>query len=187
MDTQSNKPLHPMIWVAGIAVILFSVVGIAAIMGWLPASMGALNNSNLHATDKQSTNASSPSPTHTHKARHVPKQAICKRCGVIESIREINTQGKSSGVGVVSGAVVGGVLGNQIGDGRGRDLATVVGAMGGAVAGNQIEKSVKSSRSYDITVRLDNGSSRVIHEIDPPTWQVGERVRIVNGAIRSNG
>jgi len=115
-----------------------------------------------------------------------PVQARCAECGVIDSIREVTTKGESSGLGVVGGAVVGGLLGNQVGAGRGKDAATVVGAVGGAVAGNQIEKSVKSTKSYDITVRFEDGSSRVIHEENASAWRPGDRVKVIDGAIRSN-
>ena len=113
-------------------------------------------------------------------------QAKCTECGVIDSIREVTTKGEGSGLGVVGGAVVGGLLGNQVGAGSGKDVATVVGAVGGAVAGNQIEKSAKSTKSYDITVRFEDGSSRVFHEANPSAWRSGDRVKVINGVIRSN-
>jgi outer membrane lipoprotein SlyB len=113
-------------------------------------------------------------------------QAKCTECGVIDSIREVTTKGEGSGLGVVGGAVVGGLLGNQVGAGSGKDVATVVGAVGGAVAGNQIEKSAKSTKSYDITIRFEDGSSRVFHEANPSAWRSGDRVKVINGVIRSN-
>jgi outer membrane lipoprotein SlyB len=82
--------------------------------------------------------------------------------------------------------VLGGLLGNQVGAGRGKDAMTVVGAVGGAVAGNEVEKRVKTSKSYSITVRLNDGSSRVIHAATLPAWHTGDKVKIVNGAIHSN-
>jgi outer membrane lipoprotein SlyB len=104
---------------------------------------------------------------------------------VIESVRAIETRGDGSGVGAVGGAVVGGLLGNQVGGGHGKDAMTVVGAIGGAMAGNQIEKSVKSNTSYEIVVRMENGSSRVMHEANQPSWRNGDRVKVVDGTIRS--
>jgi uncharacterized protein YcfJ len=44
-------------------------------------------------------------------------------------------------VGTAIGAVAGGLLGNQVGGGRGNTLATVAGAVGGGYAGNRIEAS----------------------------------------------
>jgi hypothetical protein len=38
MNTQANKSRYLPLLIVGIAVILFSTAGIAAIMGWLPAS-----------------------------------------------------------------------------------------------------------------------------------------------------
>ena len=128
-----------------------------------------------------STQADSP-------ARAYPStQRKCAECGVIDSIREVTAKGEGSGLGVVGGAIVGGLLGNQVGAGSGKDVATVAGAVGGAVAGNQIEKSVKSTKSYDITVRFEDGSSRVINEENGSVWRPGDRVKVINGVIRSSG
>ena len=113
-------------------------------------------------------------------------QARCAECGVIESVREVATKGEGSGIGAVGGAVVGGVLGNQVGNGTGKTIATVVGAVGGAVAGNEVEKRVKTGKSYEITVRFEDGSSRVINEASAPSWRTGDRVKIINGVIQSN-
>lgn len=43
--------------------------------------------------------------------------------------------------GTVIGAIAGGVIGHQIGGGRGRTLATVGGAVGGGVVGKEIQKN----------------------------------------------
>ena len=43
-------------------------------------------------------------------------------------------------VGIGAGAVIGGLLGNQVGSGRGRTLATVAGAIGGGMLGNEVQK-----------------------------------------------
>jgi len=113
-------------------------------------------------------------------------QAKCAECGVIDSIREVTTKGEGSGLGVVGGAIVGGLLGNQVGAGNGKDVATVAGAVGGAVAGNQIEKSVKSTKSYNITVLFEDGSTRVINEENGAAWRPGDRVKVINGVVHSN-
>jgi uncharacterized protein YcfJ len=41
-------------------------------------------------------------------------------------------------VGIGAGALIGGVLGNQVGSGNGRKLATVAGVIGGGMLGNEI-------------------------------------------------
>ena len=184
MDTQvlkTNRSLHPLIWMAGVAIILFSAAGIAALMGWIPASMGYPAGSSERArldqapqTPAKPAAAKAPAPAPA-RAAPVPLASAapapvkpapvkCADCGVIESTRAIEVAGVGSGIGAVGGAVVGGVLGSQVGGGRGRDVATVIGAVGGVVAGNEIEKRTKASQRYEVTVRLDDGSSRVVQE-----------------------
>lgn len=194
MMSENKRPFHPMMLAASIALILFCAAGTAAIMGWIPSSIGRnvdnvdmtnekqLAADNTKAGSENSRRASHPAKTQTIASNE--KQA-CAECGVIESVRVIETQGEGSGVGAVGGAVVGGLLGNQVGGGHGRDAMTVVGAIGGAVAGNQIEKRSKSTKSFEIVVRMENGTSRVMHEANQPSWRNGDHVKIIDGMIRS--
>ena len=105
---------------------------------------------------------------------------------MIESVREIEKTGDGSGLGAVAGGVAGGLLGRQTGNGRGRDVMTVLGAIGGAVAGNAVEKNVKKVKSYEVSIRFDDGSSRLITQSNPPAWRSGDRVKLVDGIISVN-
>lgn len=175
--------------VAGVAVILFSAAGVAAIMGWIPASFGQKGETAEQIKLSGKSGGSGSATDHkapNQVANSVPARVKCAECGVIESVQQVENRGEGSGVGAVGGAVVGGLLGHQVGGGRGKDVMTVVGAVGGAVAGNQIEKHVKSTTSYAITVRFDNGSSRVFNVANAPTWQSGDKVKIINDTIQSN-
>jgi outer membrane lipoprotein SlyB len=198
MDSQSGKFPHAIIWIAGVALTVVCAAGTAALMGWIPNSAGG--PADRTPIERQSANDATPAAPKPHAtaATNHPAQvahpaparvavaSTCADCGVIESVREIDTKGSGSGVGGVGGAVVGGLLGNQVGGGRGKDVMTVVGAVGGAFAGNEIEKRVKSTKSYEITVRLQDGSSRAISSATLPTWRTGDKVKLVNGAIESN-
>lgn len=113
-----------------------------------------------------------------------PRSNWCSNCGNVESVRKLTTRARGSGVGAAGGAVIGGLLGNQIGDGRGRDLATVAGAVGGAVIGNQVEGNMKATTTYEVRVRMDDGSVRSFTRETAPSLRNGQRVRIVNGGIR---
>jgi outer membrane lipoprotein SlyB len=64
---------------------------------------------------------------------------------------------------------------------------TVVGAIGGAFAGNQIEKQARASRSFETTVRMNNGSSRTVAQAAQPEWHDGDHVRIVDGVVQVKG
>ncbi|MCG6656505.1 glycine zipper 2TM domain-containing protein [Halomonas campisalis] len=47
-------------------------------------------------------------------------------------------------VGTAAGAIVGGLLGNQVGGGSGKKLATVAGAVGGGLAGREVQNRVEA-------------------------------------------
>ncbi|MFN0300628.1 MAG: glycine zipper 2TM domain-containing protein [Burkholderiales bacterium] len=110
-------------------------------------------------------------------------RAICYDCGTIESVRQVATAGEGTGFGAIAGAVGGGVLGHQVGNGRGRDVGTVIGAIGGAIAGHQVEKHVRKSSSYVIDVRMDDGSVKSFTQEAAPAWRNGDRVRTQNGVL----
>ena len=61
--------------------------------------------------------------------------AVCRECGVIDSVEAVQQKGEGSGLGAVGGAILGGVLGHQIGEGSGKQIARIGGAvLGGLVA-----------------------------------------------------
>jgi outer membrane lipoprotein SlyB len=98
------------------------------------------------------------------------------RLGTVESVQAVEVKGKGSGVGVVAGAVVGGLLGNQVGRGTGNALATVGGAAAGGYAGNEVEKHVKRHTLFKTSVKLDDGS---VHTYTVgQQYAVGARVKV---------
>jgi outer membrane lipoprotein SlyB len=96
------------------------------------------------------------------------RAAICKTCGQVESVQAIEQAAPPTGVGAVAGGVLGAVVGNQIGKGNGRTAATVLGAVGGGYAGHQIEKRTRTQTTYQVRVRMEDGSSRVFTRSQPP-------------------
>jgi outer membrane lipoprotein SlyB len=76
--------------------------------------------------------------------------------------------------------VVGGVLGNQIGGGTGKTVATVAGAAGGAYAGKKVAENTSRTR-YKVTVRMDNGHTEVCDQGSAKNLHVGDYVKISNG------
>jgi outer membrane lipoprotein SlyB len=55
---------------------------------------------------------------------------------------------------------------------------------GGAYAGHQVEKNVKSGRSYNVLVRMDDGSSRSFPFQTEPGFRQGDKVRVVEGRLQ---
>lgn len=105
------------------------------------------------------------------------------RNGTVTAVRPITIQKEgTTGAGMVAGGAVGGVAGSAVGGGTGRTLAIIGGALLGAVAGNAVEEQVGKKNGLEITVRLDNGETRVIaQEADVPI-SVGQRVKVISGA-----
>lgn len=258
MNTSPTPPargrLHPLMILAALAVVLFCLVGTAAILGWIPSSTGGTAERQLSEADRLALAATLPqgapqpapglapavpgqqlapgyvepansgapaqaavpaqayapaapaypataataaaAPVHEAPASKPAKKDVqvaaadngrnwCSNCGNVESVRTIKQRAEGSGLGAAGGAVIGGLLGNQIGGGSGRTIATAAGAIGGAVVGNQVEGNMKASTSYEIRVRLDDGTLRTFRQSSPPAWRSGDRVRIVKGRLRS--
>jgi outer membrane lipoprotein SlyB len=195
MEPVSKTRIHPLIASAAVAIILVSLVGVAAITGLIPGSRSAnsppvspitsdtsapLTSAEKAAAERDAERMNAPPPPPP------PIAEICESCGRVENIREIKHAAKTSGVGIAAGAVVGGLLGNQIGSGNGRLLGTVAGAAGGGYAGNEIEKRTHTTTSYEVIVRMENGRIREFPEA-AGAWRIGDPVRVVNGHLRSRG
>jgi outer membrane lipoprotein SlyB len=196
-----NGMLYPMMIIAAISVILFSIVGIATMTGHIPSALSEKKDASTELSAAVESGASAGKAAEIGKAAQSPaaiaprtttnsqqqRAAVCANCGVVESVQTQEAKGKGTGLGAVGGAVVGGVLGHQVGSGRGNDLATVAGAIGGGFAGNEIERNVKKTHSYVIRVRMEDGSYRTITQPTDPSVATGDRVRVENGKIVARG
>ncbi len=211
--TPTNK-LHPLMATAAGAVILASGVGIAAMTGAFnddekptpaPAPSVAATPTPVApvvaVTPKPATvvpkkevvthHVHHKAPTHKTIAQNDNYQAptntpaVCMDCGTVVAVQPIMAQAKPSGVGAVSGAIIGGVIGHQFGGGDGKKAMTAAGVVGGAMAGNQIEKSRQTVAGYEVSVQMDNGSSRTFNYDSAPKFSNGEKVRVSNGTLIS--
>jgi len=111
---------------------------------------------------------------------------VCHACGAVESVTPVERSTKPAGVGIgtVAGGVLGAVLGNQVGHGGGRTAATILGAVGGGFAGNAIEGHVRKETVYQVGVRMEDGSQRMVEVARPPS--VGSRVTVEGNVLRTS-
>ncbi len=198
---EENRKINPLIAAASVAVILFSAVGVGVMTGVIPSSKSSTETlskvESKTAPAPAATRApaahkpgpateSRPAKTHVAVNEPVAKPAaarVCTECGVIDAINAQDHKGAGTGIGAVGGAVVGGLIGNQIGSGRGNTAATVVGAVGGAVAGNEVEKRVKSTKDYKVSVRMDDGTFQSFTFDAAPPYAVGDKVKVIDGKL----
>lgn len=201
METTTRR-LHPLLTAAAISLIVFSAVGVAALTGALPNSRGS--SEPLERTVTMPAPVATPAaPAAKPKPRPVAR-AVAPRPpapapvaavepvkavalpgvgGVIESVREVEQPHDKTIAGPVIGGIAGAVLGHQIGDGRTRTVATAVGAGAGVLAGRAIEKNVRTDKTWETTVRLEDGSLQSFKSAAQPAWHAGERVRVLDGQI----
>ncbi|MBZ5486325.1 glycine zipper 2TM domain-containing protein [Halomonas aquamarina] len=102
--------------------------------------------------------------------------------GTIVAIRPVQIQADSRAGGLLGtggGAVIGGLLGSQVGGGTGRQLATVAGALGGSVAGSAAEERANRVSALEMEIRRDDGSDVVVVQRADHQYQAGQRVRLI--------
>ncbi len=80
--------------------------------------------------------------------------------------------------GTVIGALAGGLLGNQVGGGSGKKIATVAGAAAGGYAGNKVQENMQAADTYTTTETrcktVTDTSEKVIgYDVD---YRLGETV-----------
>lgn len=148
-----------------------SVLGLAAVLG-----LGACADMNTPAN----TYGSGPAYPQSSNSG-----GAYSTYGVVQSIELVRQNNTGSGVGLIAGAVVGGIVGNQVGGGQGKTAATVIGAAGGAYAGNEVEKrNQQQADAYKFTIRMRDGSYQTVMQTTNPDIRVGDRVQIDNGVAR---
>ncbi|CUR66158.1 glycine zipper 2TM domain-containing protein [Achromobacter xylosoxidans] len=122
-------------------------------------------------------------------AAPAPAAQACRNCGVVESIRQVQVPVKDNSdhlVGTIAGGVAGGVVGNQFGGGSGKTALTVLGAVGGALAGREVERNIRQQQTvthYELTVRMNDGSSRQFRSAQPFAFASGDHVRVENNQL----
>jgi outer membrane lipoprotein SlyB len=134
------------------------------------------------AAAKAAQEAATAQAAQAEKARLAQVAALCDSCGIVKEVRSEKRKGKGGAVGIIGGAVVGGVLGNQVGDGSGQKIATVGGAVGGAVLGNEIQKRVNRKTIHITSIQMKDGSMRTYESEAAPTWAVGNSVKLDSAA-----
>ena len=107
----------------------------------------------------------------------------CSNCATVEAVNVLQVSGNGGYLGTGVGAVVGGLLGNQVGSGGGRTAATAVGAIGGALAGREIERNRDAGQRYEVVVRYADGSTQTIPYENNPGFQQGDRVKVNDGVL----
>jgi outer membrane lipoprotein SlyB len=158
----------------GIRITTGAVLG-ALVLALAACSSAPQQSSDAHPGGYPSA-GTSPRPAEVQSARY----------GYVESVEALGSGAPSTpGIGAIGGAVLGGILGNQVGGGSGRVAATVGGAVVGGVAGHKVEEAVRAraGTGYRFRVRLDDGTYQTFTQEQHDNLRVGDRVRVENGRV----
>lgn len=163
MNAQVSRYPYLLLLIVNVPAILFCAGGLGVILGWLPAPAavygGAAPRGHLAAAVAQPVMAMAPAdPDQKGMPGKTRARKKCAECGVIVSMRGM----------------------------EGRDDDPGHGAADGTTAGSQYDVRVRSINSREITVRLADGSTRVIQDANPTGWRLGESLIIIDGATPSN-
>ena len=101
--------------------------------------------------------------------------------GVIISKRNVTVKGTESGIGAVSGAVMGGLGGSKVSE---NDAVSAIGAIGGAIVGGMVgakaEELIMRDNASEFIIQPDVGDPFTLIQINDEKLKTGDRVLIIN-------
>ena len=189
MTEQKNPLFVPLVIAAAISVIAFSGIGVAAITGHLSITHSSRLNpfssftnapasgiiqapvvsteSHKGLTRSRGETPSEGKPVNFQFGARVPgRKPVCPDCGVVDSI--IPGLAKPTAPNGNTQALAAGV-----------DGATIL------KVADKAEQLQNRSRpvGFVVTVHMENGTVRTIYESERPSFDIGERIKLVNGAV----
>lgn len=101
-----------------------------------------------------------------------------EECRDVAVTRQRPVQDQHQIAGTAIGAVVGGLLGNQVGGGNGKKIATVAGAVGGGYAGNKVQEGMQQRDTYTTTQTRCNTVNDISEKVVGynVTYSIGDQV-----------
>jgi uncharacterized protein YcfJ len=144
----------------------------------------------VRARDRYDNEAPPPLAQPTNEWRRRPSERIVEvpvssvhavvgapeqRCWVER--QQVNEPSGANAGGIIAGALIGGILGHQVGGGSGRDIATAGGAVAGAALGNNVANRNNTS-TRDVRRCESVGNQK------PEYWDVTYRYRGVDHRVQ---
>ena len=106
-----------------------------------------------------------------------------EHCEMVQVQRQAPVKDENRLLGTVGGAVIGGVLGSQVGGGSGKKVATVAGAAAGGYAGNRVQKSMQEK---DVQTTTEQRCKTVQEKSQKLVgYDVNYRIGSQTGAVRT--
>jgi outer membrane lipoprotein SlyB len=101
--------------------------------------------------------------------------------GIVISERNITVKGTESGVGAVSGAVLGGLGGSKVSDdGPISAIGAIGGAIVGGIVGAKAEELIMKGEASEFIIQPDTGEPFTLIQVNDERLKAGDRVLIIN-------
>ena len=100
---------------------------------------------------------------------------------VVASVREIDVNDPSIGVGTMAGAAAGGIAGSQIGAGGGNAIATLGGVLIGGGIGYLAEQEATATKAFEYILEKQDGDLMTLAQKEDMPLAVGSKVLILYG------
>jgi hypothetical protein len=187
MTTKKNLFLTPLVIAAGLSVIAFSGIGVAAITGHLSITHSGLNpfssfnsapasgliqapivstEGHEGLTRNRGETVAEGRPVNFQFGARVPaRKPTCPDCGVVDSI--IPGHARLAAGGIIHSLATG------------NESANILKVIGNANDGQNGSRTV----GFVVTVHMENGTVRTIYETERPPFDIGERIKLVNGSV----
>jgi outer membrane lipoprotein SlyB len=163
MNTQANERRHLPLLIGGVFVFLISGIAIGSL------AISAQGFDGIRAPSEPPDAAAVPAI-----AAPEARAYRCAECGIIESLREIVAPGEEAEANV-PGRIVSGKRGET------EAKRSAIETKRSAIEATRSAIEAKRVRNYEVTIRLQDGSTRVITEAAPARWRQRERVTIIAG------
>jgi len=109
-------------------------------------------------------------------------QKKCSNCGRVAQIKAVESSDWKKWAAPAAAGAAGGLIGHQFGGGSGKTALTIAGALGGAMLGHKVESNNRD-KTYEVVVKMDDGSYRTFNYKSTPPVREGERVRVRDGQL----
>ena len=191
MNALESRPPRPKL--ARMAVWAFYFIGMAAIVGWSlptagPAALaGPRAELAMQMPDRDVPATAVERPAPVPVTRNARSRVNCEGCGVIESVRRIDTRDE-----IMEWCAIGNIAGTRVpgnlidGDER-DDLASLADTAAGVIAGDRRTRKFRVTTRHQIVVRFRDGTRHVFNEDSPRTLREGDRIKVIAGSAGANG
>ena len=173
----------------------FYFIGMAAIVGWslpkagsaAPAGPRAELAMQVQMPDGEVPATAVEAPASVPSPRNARSRVSCDGCGVIESVRRIDTRDE-----IMEWCAIGDTAGTRapgnLVDGGDRDgLASLADTTASVIAGDRRARKFRVTTRHQIVVRFRDGTRHVFNEDSPRTLREGDRIQFIAGSAGANG